>query len=382
MKIDAFKMERLQSTWENVVEFNLSESGVHPLSLRELVSAEELEEILRIRLGYSQTNGTPELRDEIRKLYPGAVPEQILVTAGSSEANFLLMWSNIEPGDDVVFQMPNYMQMWGLLRGFGARVKPFFLRESLGWQPDLDELKKVVTGKTKMIIVTNPNNPTGAVLSRKAMDKIVELAATANAWILSDEVYQGAEREGPTSPSFWGKYDKTIVVGGLSKSYGLAGVRVGWILGPEALIRKTWPYHDYTTISPSILSARLAKVALKPPIREKIIKRTRWIIQTNFPVLESWLNRQKGLFKFIPPKVGAICFARYRLNINSTKLVDKLIRDKSVLVIPGDHFRMDHYLRLGFGSEKKYLEKALGRVDETMAEVRREERRLKPAASR
>lgn len=375
MKIDVFKMERLQSTWENAVEFNLSESGVHPLSLRELVSAEELEEILRIRLGYSQTNGTPELRDEIRKLYPGAVPEQILVTAGSSEANFLLMWSNIEPGDEVVFQMPNYMQMWGLLRGFGARVKPFFLRESLGWQPDLDELKKVVTGKTKMIIATNPNNPTGAVLSRKAMDKIVELAATANAWILSDEVYQGAEREGPTSPSFWGKYDKTIVVGGLSKSYGLAGVRVGWILGPEALIRKTRPYHDYTTISPSILSDRLARVALKPPIREKIIKRTRRIIQTNFPVLESWLNRQKGLFMFTPPKAGAICFARYRLNINSTKLVDKLIRDKSVLVIPGDHFRMDHYLRLGFGSEKKYLEKALGRVEETMAEVRREEQR-------
>src|SRR4030042_3538358 len=114
MKIETFEMERMQSTWENVVEFNLSESGVHPLSLGEFVGREDLDRILKLGLGYSQTNGTPELREAIASLYPGASIEQILFTSGSSEANFLLIWSRIEPGDEGVFMLPDYLQMWGL----------------------------------------------------------------------------------------------------------------------------------------------------------------------------------------------------------------------------------------------------------------------------
>jgi hypothetical protein len=373
MKIEQFKMERMQSTWENVVDVNLSESGVHPLSLQELISQDELQEILKTGLGYSQTNGTPELREAIARLYPGITIEQILTTAGSSEANFLLMWSNIEPGDEVVFMMPNYMQIWGLARGFGAKLKPIWLRENLGWAPDLDELGKLVTKKTKLIIVTNPNNPTGAVLSKEAISEIINLAEKANAWIIADEVYQGAEREGGVTPSFWGKYDKVVVVNGLSKAYGLPGVRIGWIIGPEDFIKKTWPYHDYTTISPSILSDKLAQIALSPANRENILQRTRKILKTNFPLLRSWLERQGNLFTFIPPQAGAITFVRYNLKINSTDLVTRLIREKSVLIVPGDHFEMDHHLRFGFGSEPDDLEKGLARVEELLREIRKSE---------
>ncbi len=371
MKIEQFKMERMQSTWENVVEFNLSESGVHPLSLQELISSEELEEIMKIGLGYSQTNGTPELRKEIARLYPGVTPDQILTTAGSSEANFLLMWSNIEPGDEVVFMMPNYMQMWGLVRGFGAVLKPLWLRESLGWAPDLDELRRLVTPKTKLIIVTNPNNPTGAVLGSEAMTGIIELAAGGGAWIISDEVYQGAEREGPTSPSFWGKYDKAVIVNGLSKAYGLPGIRVGWIIGPEDFIMKTWPYHDYTTISPSILSDRLGRIALSPANRGKILRRTKDILRVNYPLLESWLKSQDGILSFVPPRAGAIAFARYNLDVNSTTLATRLIHEKSTLIVPGDHFEMDRHLRFGYGAEPEYLKKGLARVGEMLADIKR-----------
>lgn len=370
MKIEHFEMERMQSTWENVIEYNLSESGVHPLTLDELLTEGELREVLRLGLGYSQTNGTPELREQIVRLYPGANLDQVLVTAGSSEANFLLMWSNLEPGDEVVFLMPNYMQMWGLVRGFGAVLKPFWLNEELGWSPDLDEFKQLVTPKTKLIILTNPNNPTGAVLSNEAMSAIVDTASGVGAWIVADEVYQGAERAGPVTPSFWGRYERTIIVNGLSKAYGLPGVRIGWIVGPQEFIRKTWPYHDYTTISPSILSDRIAQIALSPVNREKIIKRTQSIIQRNFPLLESWLNKQSGIFSFIPPRAGAIAFARYSLEINSTELVNRLIREKSTLIVPGDHFDMDRYLRFGFGAEPEYLEKGLARVQELLAELR------------
>jgi len=201
MNINIFQMERMQSTWENVVDYNLSESGVHPLNLKELLTASELEALTEVEIGYTQTNGTVGLREQIARLYPGISLEQILTTAGSSEANFLLMWSLVEPGDEVLFELPNYMQMWGLLHAFGAKVKPFYLRESLGWQPDLDEMKKLVTPKTKLIVLTNPNNPTGSVLAPEIMKGIVGLAAGASAWILADEVYQGAELSGLTTPS-------------------------------------------------------------------------------------------------------------------------------------------------------------------------------------
>ena len=370
MKIETFKMERMQSTWENIVDYNLSESGVHPLSLRGLLTPAELEALTGIEIGYTQTNGTAGLREQIARLYPGIGLEQILVTAGSSEANFLLIWSLIEPGDEVLFELPNYMQMWGLLRAFGARVKPFCLKESLGWQPDLDEMGELVTEKTKLIVLTNPNNPTGAVLSPRSMKGIVDLAARVGAWILSDEVYQGAELSGDETPSFWGAADKVLVVNGLSKAYGLPGLRIGWVIGPEAAIKRTWPYHDYTTISPSALSDRMASIALAPGNRERILQRTRGILHANFPVLEDWLRRQDGLFTFRPPEAGAICFARYDLNIPSTALVEQLIREQSVLLVPGDHFEMEGFLRFGYGPEKDYLLKALSRVEEMLKKFR------------
>jgi len=371
MKIEHFKMERMQSTWENVVEFNLSESGVHPLSLRELASREELDEILSSGLGYSQSNGTPELREQIARLYPGAGPDCILATNGSSEANFLLMWSLIEPGDEVVFMMPNYMQMGGLVRAFGATLKPLWLKENLGWAPDLNEIQTLVTPKTRLIIVTNPNNPTGAVLSREAMSAIVESAGRVGAWVVADEVYQGAERTGETTSSFWGMYDRAVIVNGLSKAYGLPGIRIGWIVAPSEFIAKAWPYHDYTTISPGVLSDRIARIALSPGIREKIIKRTRGIIRDNYIRLESWLKKQADLFSVLPPRAGAIAFVRYSLETNSTDLVTRLIHEKNTLIVPGDHFEMDRYLRFGFGSEPAYLEKGLSRVEELMSELRR-----------
>jgi aspartate/methionine/tyrosine aminotransferase len=369
MKIDIFKMERMQSTWENVVEYNLSESGVHPLNLKELLTPAEIEALTEVELGYTQTNGTVGLRERIARLYPGIGLEQILTTAGSSEANFLLMWSLLEPGDEVLFELPNYMQMGGLMRSFGAKVKTFSLRESLGWQPDLDEMRRLVTPKTKLIALTNPNNPTGAVLDPEIMKGIVDLAASVGAWLVSDEVYQGAELSGVPTPSFWGRWEKTLVVNGLSKAYGLPGLRIGWIVGPEEVVKRTWPYHDYTTISPSALSDRLATLALAPGTRDRILARTRGILNANFPVLETWLKDHGGLFSFRPPRAGAICFARYSLGVNSTELVERLIREKSVLVVPGDHFETDGYLRFGYGPEKGYLLRALGRIDELLKKI-------------
>jgi aspartate/methionine/tyrosine aminotransferase len=370
MKIETFKMERMQSKYEFMVDYNLSESGVHPLSFKELLPSDQLEEILETPLGYLQTNGTTELREKVCSLYPGANIDDVLITTGSVEANYILAWSQIEPGDEVLFMIPNYMQLWGLMRAFGANVKTFALKENLNWNPDLDELKNLVTPKTKIICVTNPNNPTGSRLSQEAQDMILDLAEKNDAWIFADEVYLGAELDRQITSSFWGNYEKVVVSNGLSKAYGLPGLRMGWMVGPRGFAHKVWPYHDYTTISISAVSDRLARIALTPEKRANILERTRTILNDNIDIVMSWIKKHESLFQCVPPEAGAIVFPRYNLDINSTELADRIRSTKSVLICPGDHFQMDRYLRIGYGEEKEKLLKALALIEETLLEIK------------
>ncbi|MFX1283080.1 MAG: aminotransferase class I/II-fold pyridoxal phosphate-dependent enzyme [Promethearchaeota archaeon] len=368
MKIETFDLERRQSVWENLVQFNLSESGVHPYTLEELLDKEELVKLLTIQLGYGQTNGSIELRETISRLYKEADLDNILVTNGSAEANFLGIWSNLEPKDELVFMMPNYMQIWGIARSFGIIVKPFHLKEELKWQPDIQELESLISPKTKMIAICNPNNPTGAILRGETMQKIVELARKANAWIYSDEIYRGAELNGEETPSFWDLHDKVIISCGLSKAYALPGLRIGWLVGPKRLIEKMWGYHDYTSITAGILSDRIATLVLQPEMRQKILKRNRARLNRNLKILKEWVNRHSNIFHFTPPHAGGIAFLKYNININSTEFTTKLREEKSVFIVAGDCFGMDHYIRIGIGSETNYLLAGLKLIDETLEE--------------
>jgi aspartate/methionine/tyrosine aminotransferase len=160
----------------------------------------------------------------------------------------------------------------------------------------------------------------------------------------------------------WGRYERAVVSSGLSKAYGLPGLRIGWVAGPPDFAAKTWGYHDYTTIAPGALSDRLARAALAPERRERLLGRTRRIVRDNFPVLERWLSSQAGAFSWIRPDAGAICYARYHHDINSTELANRLRIEQSVLVVPGDHFGMDRYIRFGFGERPDYLTAGLARV--------------------
>jgi len=369
MNVERFEMERWQSQWENVVEYNLAESGVEPMSASDLAADDELRELWKARLGYNQGNGTVELRELISGLYPGAAVENVLVTHGTCEANYLCAWNLVEPGDEVVMMLPNYMQIHGLARGFGARVIPFHLCEEAQWAPDLDELRRVVSPRTKLIAVCNPNNPTGSVLTEAAMEEIVQAARRANAWLLADEVYQGAELSGQTTPSFWGRYGKTVVTNGLSKAYGLPGLRIGWVTGPADLINRLWAYKDYTTIAAATLSDLLARRALQPAMRQRILDRTRGILRRNYPVLEKWMASHGGACSVVPPVAGAIAYIRYRHNINSSQLMERLIKEQSLLIVPGDHFGMGHFIRLNYGVSADHLRTGLARLDQTLSSV-------------
>jgi aspartate/methionine/tyrosine aminotransferase len=367
MKIETFEMERWQSQWENVVEYNLAESGVDPLTVGDLLGGDDgIRDLGRQQLLYNQGNGTPELRDTISALYPGATRDNVLVTHGTCEANYLAVWNLVEPGDEVVMMLPNYMQIRGLARGFGARVIPFHLREENGWAPDLDELNRAVSSRTRLIAVCNPNNPTGSVLSESAMDEIVAAARRAGCWLVADEVYQGAERSGRTTPSFWGRYEKVIVNNGLSKAYGLPGLRIGWTVAPADLIFQLWSYKDYTTIAAGVLSDLLARRALEPAMRAGILERTRSILRRNYPLLEEWLGGHGDDFAVVPPAAGAIAYLRYRHAINSSELMERCIREQSLLIVPGDHFGMDGFIRLNYGVPAEHLRTGLARLDQTL----------------
>ncbi|MBI4513607.1 MAG: aminotransferase class I/II-fold pyridoxal phosphate-dependent enzyme, partial [Gemmatimonadetes bacterium] len=379
MRIEPFEMERWQSVWENRVRYNLSESGVHPMTVIELCEMADLEAaevLLPQRLVYNQSNGTPELRETIAGMYPGATEANILVTNGGSEANFVTALSLLEAGDRAVLMVPNYMQLWGLGRAFAGDLQTFPLVEERRWAPDLDALRRATDERTRCIIVTNPNNPTGAILEEREMDEIVAIAGRAGAWLIADEIYAGSELSGPRTPSFWGRYDRLLITNGLSKAYGLPGLRIGWIAGPADEIERIWSYKDYTTIAPSTLSDLCARIALRPEMRDRIRRRTQKILNMNFPVLRGWIEEQGDLFQYVPPRAGAICYLRHTLAVPSSVLAERLKDEEDVLVVPGVHFGMERgergerYLRIGYGVPKEELQHALRRVRRTLDALR------------
>jgi aspartate/methionine/tyrosine aminotransferase len=400
-----FEMERWQSLHENRVPYNLSESGVHPLTLRELLELAGGDDVLDTGIGYGQSNGSEELRARIAALYGTAPvtardpsgstataaardpsggsatvadrdpssgsatvadPEHIVVTNGSAEANFLVLQELVRAGDDVVMIVPAYMQAYGLAQNAGARVVEVPLREEHGWQPDPDAIRAAVTERTRVVIVTNPGNPTGSVLHEEARAAVVEAAARSGAWILADEVYAGAELDGPETPSLLGSHERVVATGSLSKAYGLAGLRIGWAATSDAaLAERIGARSDYTTISTGELTDRLACMALEPGVRRRLLQRTRDIIREGVAALEEWRQRD-GRFHLRRPDAGAIGLLRYDADVASDELADRLRVEEGVLVVPGTHFGLNRYIRIGVGIQPRLLMAALERLTHTM----------------
>jgi len=368
-----FLMERMMSKFEQDVEYNLSESGVHPVSLGELLgdTPDYINHLLSTELNYPHVNGVPELRENIAALYDGATVENILATVGAAEANYITTRTLLSEGDEIAIMLPNYMQIWGIAKNHGLKVKEFHLREEHGWALDLDELDEVVTANIRLIAVCNPNNPTGYILTEAEMDAIIAAAERVGAWILADEVYSGAERlTDERTPSFYGRYNKVIAVGSLSKAYGLPGLRIGWAVAPPETIDEIWARHEYTTISATMLSNKLAAIALSPEVRPRLIQRARDYIREGYSVLQQWMDSHGDTFSLTPPQAAAIAFVRYHLDINSTEFTERLRKEKSVLIVPGDHFGMDHLVRISFGLPHDYLVSALDRIHELIVELK------------
>jgi aspartate/methionine/tyrosine aminotransferase len=366
MKIEIFEMERMQSTFENLVDYDMSESGIRPISINYLVEMGfDLESVRDMPLGYCQSDGTPEVKDLLTQVYPEAGHENIEVTNGTSEANYLISLSLLANGDEFAMEIPNYMQLWGVARSLGAKANTFRLQSDNNWEIDWEEFDRAVNPKTRLVYISNPNNPSGSVLSDEAMKRITNRCEEVNAYLISDEVYIGAEHNEERTKSFWGISDKVIITSGLSKAYGIPGIRVGWIIGPKDVVKDCWSQHDYITITPNILSDRMTRVAIEARNREKLYQRTTKILNQNLPLLVDWVDGVPQLI-YTPSQAGAFSFLKLTLDVPSRNVAEACLKNQSTLIVPGAQFGMDGYLRIWFGGSQDYIKEGFRRIKEEL----------------
>ncbi len=368
-----FDLENYLSDNEQNVSYNFSESGVHPLTLGELLELSgTADEALRgVLLDYPEVRGKRALRERIAALYPGADADNVLVTVGASEANHLVASTLLEPDDTVVAIRPSYLQLSGNAVNRGCSVDTVALVEDRGWALDLDELRAKVSPRTRVISVINPNNPTGHILTDAERAAIVEAAGNVGAWIIADEVYAGTERgDTPPTRSFWGDYERVIAVNSMSKAYGLPGLRLGWLVAPHDQVAALWRRHEYATISASMLGNELAAIALSEDVREKLTARARRLINTGFDVLMRELEFHEGIYSVVPPQASAMCVVRYDLPIDARAFVDRLVAEQDTLVVPGSCFGLDRHFRFSSALAEPYLVEGIRRINRLVSDVR------------
>ena len=361
-----FAVEQFLSEHEHGVRFNFSESGVHPLRYDELFALAQIdtEALFATLIDYPQVNGFDSLREKIAAIYPGAGPENVLVTVGATEANTLAATALIEPGDNLVRFRPTYEQLPGNALNLGHEVRSVDMLEDQGWALDRDALARAVDDRTRIIHVVNPNNPTGQILGEADRAAIIAAAARSGAWIVADEVYAGTERntDDPT-PSFWGDHDRVIAINSMSKAYGLPGLRLGWLVAPEDIVERTWRRHEYASIAASMFSMKLADAALAPGIRARLMERARGLIRRGFETLSEALTEHPGVFSVVPPQASAMSFVNFDLPVTSDEFAERLVREEDVLVIPGSKFGLDGHFRFSSALPEDHLREGLARMN-------------------
>ncbi len=360
MRVPDFELERWKFTRQYFCKYDLTETGVDPLTIRDLAG----QEIFDLKLDYVTTNGDEGLRSKIAGLYNDVDKDQVLETTGISEANFIAANLVIDSGDEIVVEVPTFMQTLGAAEANGARVHLFHLREEENYLPNLERLNEIVNKKTKAILLSHPNNPTGSVLDEKSVKAICEIASDVGAWILVDEVYRGIEFEGNFSPSFVDYYDKAVVGGSTSKVWGLAGLRVGWMIGPREIVDKGAAYREYTSLSGNPISERLANIALAEPMKSKLIQRGRGLAKSGFETFSTWMDTHKNVFSWVKPKMGVIALVKHSLSKSSLEITDELFKEKGVAVVPGEVFNLQKHFRFCYGLPVPKMKEALAHTDE------------------
>ena len=356
MKIEPFLLERWMTRHETHVKYDIAESGILPLTTNDLLDfepesarASTLDALLQLPLGYSEARGTAALRSALAATYSSASPDQILVTTGAIEANYLLFNVLLDAGDHVIAPYPAYQQLYSVPRAIGCDVSLWRVGPETGYRYDVDALERLITPKTKLIIVNTPHNPTGAMLPPADATRVYAMADAVGAWVIGDEAYRwlSVPDGDPFAPPVAGMGARGISVGTLSKPYGLPGLRIGWMAGPTDVIERCWGMRDYITLSPGKLNDALACLALRH--HDRIVARNREIIVANLAAASTWIDARRDVLSWTPPRGGLLALVKYDLPVDSLTLADTLANDYGVMLAPGSAFGYEHHLRLGIG---------------------------------
>jgi len=358
-----FQLERYFAKHEFTAPHLLCCSDCETFSVEELfrLEPEARDRFASLRLGYTESLGSPELREQIASLYRQIGPEQILVHAGAEEAIFNFMHVCLEPGDHVVVHSPYYQSLGEVARSIGAEVTEWEGDRNKGWQPDLSFLEKALNARTRAVVVNFPHNPTGFLPDADFLSELSRLSEVHGFVVFCDEVYRGLEHSpADRLPAFSDLNHRGISLGVMSKTYGLAGLRIGWIATRNRdLYQKLSAFKDYTTICSSAPSEFLAALALRH--RKWIVERNRGIIVSNLDRLDVFFAAHTGRFEWQRPKAGPIAFPRY-LGESVDEFCENVRRHAGVLLLPGTLYRegLDGF-RIGFG--RKDFPEGLARLD-------------------
>lgn len=372
MEIKDFGIEIWMNAREKISSYNLAQTCVEPLSVEELLDIGGnkeviISDIMKMKLNYGEIEGSVRLRKAIADLYSSIDIENVTITHGAIGGNALVFQTLLQPGDRIITMLPTYQQHYSLPEALGCDVKRLTLLPENDFLPDLKQLEDAINERTKIICISNPNNPTGSLMDREFLLKIVEIAKKSGVYILCDEVYRGLTHEGESfTESIVDLYDKGISSGSMSKTFSMAGLRIGWVAGSTDLIKRLVKRRDYNTISCSMVDDRLAVVALEN--LDKIISRNLGIVKENIKILSEWIEKEP-LFSFVKPKAGTTAFIKYDLPMSSEEFCENLLRSKGVLLVPGFTLEMDGYFRIGYACRPQELKEGLGKITEFVKEL-------------
>ncbi len=369
MHIDPFKLERYFARYEFTAPYLLSSSDCEPLSLNELLSmihGETMKMWNVLKLGYTESQGHPDLREEIASLYKTVRPGQIMVSA-PEEAIFIAMNTLLQEKDEVISTFPAYQSLYEVARSLGCQVKFWKPRYKEGWSFNLKDLEKLMSKKTRMLIINFPHNPTGTTITKKEQEQLLEMAKNFQTIIFSDEMYRYLEYDdGQRLPSMADQYDDAVTLCGMSKSFALAGLRIGWIISKNKdRLEHFLQFKDYTTICNSAPSEILALMGLKA--REKILRRNHQIIQTNLEYLDEFFGRHEEIFDWKRPEAGPVVFPGMHKPLDANDFCRDLVEKKGVMLLPPHVYDIeDNHFRIGFA--RKNLPEALEKLGEYLQE--------------
>ncbi len=364
MDIKTFKVERWMDDYETKCKYNLAETCIDSLTVREIIEmagldvAEYMSELADTRLTYSHIGGSPELLSGIASLYSDVIgPENVIPMHGAIGANHHILMTLIDPSDNMVSVMPTYQQHYSIPESIGAEVRILNLNLENHFLPDIEKLKELVDENTKMITMNSPNNPSGSLIPKDVMEQVIEVARSVGAYVLCDEVYRGISEDGSYMFSVADLYEKGISVGSMSKCWSMAGVRLGWIVTRDMdLIHRCHERRDYDTISCAVIDDKLAALALAN--KDKIIERNRAILNTNRQILDDWVNATPEVY-YQRPVAGTTALVYYKKDMPSRELCDRLIKETGVLFTPGECFEMEGSVRIGYAFDSKVLQEGL-----------------------